>query len=321
MKKIILICTLVATCPKTQAQVTVKLQPHFNGHESMVRRLDSTSASWSGNPAAYSDTCYYDNLPILEYMAWTSLGCPMWTRTLLQFSDLTNTSVIPAGDTITNATLYLYGIPSTPTGDYGNSTYPSSPYPDTNWGWVYELAAPFDTAVTWNTQPDVLHTDSIAINPSTEQWGGNDTLNVTAIVEHMYTHSNYGFELRTQIETDYRERLFASSRYSDSTLHPVLSVTYQKGTGIKNINSENKFTVYPNPSDGWIQINTGAFSGDQLTVTISDVSGRILLKREIMNRTSQNNTGIDLSSCSKGLYFINVKNEFGSSLTQKLALN
>jgi len=229
MKYALLILLTLCFVAGARAQTTVTIRPHFNGKESLLFRLDSTNPGWSSSPYMHADADPDSTSPIYNYLAWTFSGIPGVTRNLVCFTDLTNPAVIPTGAIVTSAKLYLYGIPSTPTGDYGNSTYPGSPYTSygDNSGWLYELATPFNPLTTcWNTQPNVKHTDSVAIPPSTSQWGTSDTLDVTSMVTDMIATGNTGFEIRLRTEILYREHLYASSRYADSTLHPALVVTF-----------------------------------------------------------------------------------------------
>lgn len=300
------------------AQTTVTIRPHFNGIESGIERADSTNPAWYGSPAQYDDIVADSTNPILTYMGWTSSGCPIVTRSLIRFADLTNTSVIPPGNEIVSAKLYLYGVPSTPTGDFGNSTYPSSPYNSygTNDGMIYELAAPFNPNTTdWNTQPGILHTDSVAIPPSTMHWGGNDTLDVTTITADLFAHGNYGFELRTQTEVHYRERIFASSRYSDSTLHPALQVTYKKcsfcpPTGVSSINkSLTTLEIIPNPVQS--ELNAMITVPDNTTMSVN-IYG--LIGQKVYSNTQNcipgiNTLKIPVNNLTPGIYVIDISNE------------
>ena len=293
------------------SQTTVVIRPHFNGHENHIERLDSTSASWFGNPYQYCDAIPDSLSPIIDYMAWTASGCPMFTRFLLQFADITDTGIIPAWSTITSAKLFLYGIPSTPTGDYGNSVYPGSPYlgSGTNEGWVYELSSPFNPMTCWNNQPSIYHTDSLEIPASTMQWGGDDTLDVTSMVSDMLTSGNYGFEFRMQVEVNYRERLFASSRYSDSTLHPMLVVTYVKGEGpssVAEVDADQVFKMTPNPTADNLNVQFFETEVSNCNILVYNVLGQSVINLEQVCVAGVNRSQINVSSLAKGTYVMKI---------------
>ncbi len=75
------------------------------------------------------------------------------------------------------------------------------------------------------------------------------------------------------------------------------------------------FSIYPNPaqSEFYIKNNTG-FS--DLTVTVFDISGKQLLSQIIQN----DNSRIDTSSLSSGMYMVQVEDQTGSLYTTKLVV-
>jgi hypothetical protein len=241
---------------------------------------------------------------------------------LLQFAELTDTTVIPAGSTILSAVLYLYGIPNTPTGDFGNSVYASSPYlPNLNSGWLYELADPYNTStVTWNTQPDVKHTDSVAIPPSTTRWNDSDQLDVTALVTDLISNGNNGFEFRMQLENSpYSERLYASSRYADSTLHPALVVTFLSGgsASVKSINNVNaNLSILPNPVYNEASLYVTVTNDAGMFVNITDIVGRTIYSSQYDFHEGLNKITVPTDKLTPGMYMVTLSNQ-STELQQK----
>ena len=78
---------------------------------------------------------------------------------------------------------------------------------------------------------------------------------------------------------------------------------------------ECQVEVFPNPSQGKIQIRWDGFDGTPI-VTVTDFFGKTL--REI--NTSSSEIELDLSDLSKGMYFIHL-DDGGSHMTKKLILN
>jgi hypothetical protein len=76
--------------------------------------------------------------------------------------------------------------------------------------------------------------------------------------------------------------------------------------------SSAEFTVYPNPSTGRFQISAGEMAGN---ITISDVSGNIILKQEL-----NGNTGIDMVDFPRGMYILRLSTPTAVH-TKKLLLN
>jgi hypothetical protein len=310
MKKLLLIPALLLGL-FVSAQVTVTFQPHFNGNEGNIQMADSTAPGWLSMPTPHRIDTAYPTYPIMSYMAWTASGGKIYTRNLLKFADL---STIPSGSTITSAKLFLYGIPSAPTGDFGNSTYSGSPYNTygTNRGWIYELAAPFSTTTTWRTQPSYLHTDSVAIPASNSRWSADDSMDVTALVAHMFVSGNHGFIIKLDTEVNYRERLFASSRYSDTTMHPALRVTYVPPASVKNIAGVPYVKLAPNPAHA--RTTATIYSGRSAEVNIgiyNAVGTRVHIEKLSLSE-GVNTVDIGLEALPDGLYVFELQASTGT---------
>jgi hypothetical protein len=73
-------------------------------------------------------------------------------------------------------------------------------------------------------------------------------------------------------------------------------------TGIKDLTGNYKsIRVFPNPVDVYFMIDVNNELYTSGTLFIYDVSGRLMMKQEINDFT---NTGVDVSSLNRGLYFI-----------------
>ena len=66
----------------------------------------------------------------------------------------------------------------------------------------------------------------------------------------------------------------------------------------------NTFKIYPNPTDGIVNISLQQFSEEETFLELIDVQGRAILKRKF----DSNQTTIDLSNFQKGIYFIKISN-------------
>lgn len=300
MKNVLLIPALLMGL-FASAQVTVTFQPHFNGNEGNIQMADSTAPGWLAMSTPHRIDSAFATYPIMSYMAWTGSGVKIYTRNLIKFADL---SSIPAGSTITSAKLFLYGMPSAPTGDFGNSTYPGSPYNTygTNRGWVYELAAPFSTTTTWRTQPSYLHTDSVAIPASNSRWSADDSMDVTTLVAHMFVSGNHGFIIKLDTEVNYRERLFASSRYSDTTKHPALRVTYVPPASVENIAELPYVILVPNPAHVSTTAKIYAGKSTEVNIGIYNAVGTRVHVEKLSLGEGVNTVDIGLEALPDGLY-------------------
>lgn len=88
-------------------------------------------------------------------------------------------------------------------------------------------------------------------------------------------------------------------------------------SGISNINNKQlAFAAYPNPAHNEVTINWAKISNDAATVTITDISGKVVLSTNVnMNTAAKVNVG----ALNPGMYFLNVVSEIGNS-TQKLTI-
>jgi len=79
-----------------------------------------------------------------------------------------------------------------------------------------------------------------------------------------------------------------------------ITITVKPGIGIEEINNNNLFNIYPNPTSGLFTVETNNLIGN--TIEIFTISGSKIFSRKINN----NNENIDLSVFEKGLYIIKV---------------
>jgi Secretion system C-terminal sorting domain len=77
--------------------------------------------------------------------------------------------------------------------------------------------------------------------------------------------------------------------------------------GVKEINNNaGDIVVYPNPANNIITIENSSFIKGQ-TISVCDVRGQLLLQQPMQKAK----TNINITTFSKGLYFIKVQNERG----------
>lgn len=78
-------------------------------------------------------------------------------------------------------------------------------------------------------------------------------------------------------------------------------------TGIERVKYTGKITVYPNPSTGMINISSAMAFSATTKISIIDISGRIVMERLLP--IGAHETTCNLSHLTRGLYFIQLKNE------------
>lgn len=72
-------------------------------------------------------------------------------------------------------------------------------------------------------------------------------------------------------------------------------------------------SVYPNPSEGFFQINT-AYPESTTRLTINTVEGKTVKAYYFKSSTELKNFTFDVSSLSSGIYFINLENSYGTGV-------
>jgi len=283
---LIAVCLLALDTP-TQAQTTITLDA-------------LQDARISRKPADLSvANTNYGNYQGLNAYAWSTNGELVYYRGLIEF-DLTS---IPAGAIINNATFSFYHDPISPQGPHESLTGPNECY-------LQRIITSWDeNIVTWNTQPSVTTTNQVYIPQSTSATQDYPNINVTQLVQDMIDNplNGYGFLFRLINETNYRRMIFASSNHPDTTLHPILTVTYTQTTSISDYNTENiNITVHPNPVTDQDIINIQLDNNSALlTINVFDAYGKMVEKMNSVEKTIK----LSAKNFSPGIYLIRISSE------------
>jgi photosystem II stability/assembly factor-like uncharacterized protein len=105
---------------------------------------------------------------------------------------------------------------------------------------------------------------------------------------------------------------FYCSTFTNSAFYTVVYDPNAIGIA-QNMNSDSKINIFPNPSDGYIQIDPTSFSSNTLKITICNVNGAIVLS-ETINKNSKFALDLQLTG---GMYFVTLMDGNKTS-TQKL---
>ncbi len=95
-----------------------------------------------------------------------------------------------------------------------------------------------------------------------------------------------------------------ASNVNDVNDFAILSFDTDKLTGIKDVNSNNIFSIYPNPASNFIYISN--LNTDNQIITIINSKGEIVKKSETNNL---NEIKIDISKLENGIYVITTDNK------------
>ena len=113
--------------------------------------------------------------------------------------------------------------------------------------------------------------------------------------------NSHGFEFILQNEQTLESMKFASSDYSDSTLHPSLKICFTVPDFTTEIKSSS-INIYPNPFTNFFSVEMN--SANQFSMRIIDLEGRVCEEYlPIKNNFSFGNNLHD------GIYFIELTDE------------
>ncbi len=105
--------------------------------------------------------------------------------------------------------------------------------------------------------------------------------------------------------------LAANSDYGD---FETQNFCLENTSGIEEFGASS-FSIYPNPSNGVLNVNLGEFFGDSYSVSVVDLSGREVYSKE----ESLNTFSIDLNNASNGTYLVHVTSN-GVKMTKRIVL-
>lgn len=84
---------------------------------------------------------------------------------------------------------------------------------------------------------------------------------------------------------------------------------------------ENNLNLFPNPTNGLINLAFTGFDGETASVQIMDISGRVLKTEELNNITTGDNThSFDVSELGAGVYLVNVNSTANVKRVAKLII-
>jgi len=310
MKKLTALFAVLLACLSALAQKTLSLQP--NG------TAGKDAAIFSCIPCGYSNK-NFGSITENSAVAWTKNGTDYKVRSLIEF-DL---SSIPAGSTITTATLSLYGSAGSEDGNHFG-------FFGSNKAWIQRITSPWEeNSVTWEHQPSSTTTNNISLPGSTSGTQNYANINVKVLVQDMINdpaHS-FGFMLKLQNESVYKKLVFASSDHANAGLRPKLVVVYTPPSQPSSANADETqgmtstqiLHVFPNPAKESVNITINSGGDDQAFISIYDLRGREMTDQAYQLHEGKNNFTFETSAWPKGIYMVIVKTG-GEMITEKLML-
>lgn len=293
-----------------------------------------------GNPAAYQASGSMI-LNVTHDAHWIPLGCPgEGNLTGVNNKGVTSPSNKTCVDAITAPRAdYNYTLnpgsaftPATYAARHVSTGYTSNmgsvdQFPNGNQmvclatsGTIYEINAAGTTLWTKSTggmTPQAHRYSQCYINnaaPSqpTISLNGSDLESTSASSYQWYLNGNLIPGATSQTYTPAQSGIYVVRTTDANACVYVYSAGFNYGvvTGLKDHSSLNTVTIYPNPTNGLINLDiTG---GTNFIVSLFDQTGKLIL-------TSVNEKSLDLSAFNSGLYILNIKTE-GAVINKKINL-
>lgn len=118
-------------------------------------------------------------------------------------------------------------------------------------------------------------------------------------------------------KTKYYWKVRAMSKQDTSSWSATWSFETEGFAGIEDEFGVNSFTVYPNPSNGLFSLNINSYSQEDVTLTVSDLTGKEIYSEAIHCNSGENSKEIRLDDIRQGIYLISLKND-KDNVTKKL---
>ena len=164
-----------------------------------------------------------------------------------------------------------------------------------------------DGYLVYNFSHTITLEDSIPSIDGYHWWGA-----ITADTADMYLFDSLYFEPRIMTNdvagTFYLRYAVGDKDYWDRNpaddLSDPLPITIIDNTGIDEMLSNANVSVFPNPTSGQLNINFDNYGSQVIDMQVLDIKGNIVLSKQLF---SSKNT-FDLSTFSKGMYFVRLQN-------------
>ena len=101
-------------------------------------------------------------------------------------------------------------------------------------------------------------------------------------------------------------------------LRPNFGEVVESTVGLSEIN-DNKISIYPNPSTGNFNLNMSGLNASTVDVSITDVSGKVVLNTSFNTVNGGLNAPINISNVEEGVYIVRVNGD--SSIVKRIVVS
>jgi hypothetical protein len=133
-----------------------------------------------------------------------------------------NLSKLPQNISIQSARLTLYSNPHPINGNLVDANYGTD-----NSIYIRRVTGDWDMSSGWFTQPSTTNQDQVIVPHTNQPMLDLIDLDVTNMVSAMQGTANHGFMIGLVNETEFTSRIFCGVRYTDSSKHPTLKITFK----------------------------------------------------------------------------------------------
>ncbi len=101
------------------------------------------------------------------------------------------------------------------------------------------------------------------------------------------------------------------------SINNAFTVLDSISTGL-NKSGSKQFSIYPNPAHDFVQIVSKGGSAEELSVSLMDIGGRVLVKEQLITENGQANFRFGETRLSNGLYFMKIESKEGVTISRIL---
>lgn len=212
--------------------------------------------------------------------------------TYLWSTGATTQTIVPEGDGLTSIWVEVTNEFGCTAGDDINLTFISSP----------EVTLGADTSLCGNA--------TITLDAGNEGmdylWSTGETTQTIVVDTAGY---GYGVQNVSVVVTN----------NNDCSSEANIAVEFKDCTGINENTAKVEFNIYPNPSDGFININFNSIASEKINILITDMNGKTVYSEKDVVVNSSLKKQINLRNNAKGVYSIFVEGD-GYVLDKKVII-